>query len=312
MRIVLFASPGILGAYMLATLLHLKESVVQLVMPRGQYAVPSTELTDMARGAGVPVMAPADLHASGVIATLKACAADLIIVATFDKKIPQEIIELPRIAAINIHSSYLPAYRGACPEFWAMRNGETSTGVTIHYLKEIFDAGDIICQERVPMGASDTLGMLLYALAPAGARLLMDVIETLKRGAALMRTKQDPLKATLAPLVTTEDMRIDWHSPCRRVYDLVRAGNPLNGAWTVFRGFQMKIWHAAIDSGHRPGTERVPAPGTITLDRQAHRVMIWAADGPLTLNVVQVALYYIVDGWEFVQRTGVREGERVE
>ena len=219
MRIILFASPGILGPYTLATLIHLKQDVRYLILPSSWHALPATELLQLAEGANIPVLTPQNLHDSDFVITLKQCMPDLMIVATFDKKIPSDVIQIPRLGAINIHSSFLPAYRGACPEFWVMRNGAQETGVSIHLLNEEFDKGDIIVQGKVPISPRDTVGVLLYRIASTSSKLLIQVLTECKKGNVLTGVSQNEQDASNAPLVKPPDFETKPTEPALPSFD---------------------------------------------------------------------------------------------
>ncbi len=311
MRIVLFASPGILGPFILATLIQLKEQIVWLVIPTSEYSASPAELLSLAQQAKIPVLNPQNLKNSDFLLSIKEASPDLLIVATFDKKIPPEVISLARYEAINIHSSYLPDYRGACPEFWAIRNGEKETGVSIHYISDEFDSGDIIFQEKVPIGDDDTVGILLYRLAPVAARLLMKVREEFGRGNVLRRIPQNKKSMRHAPLVQTSDLQIKWNSSSQDIYNLIRAANPVGGAWTTFRGFQIKIWQATvvkeeITSDILPPDQK---PGTLFIEGLKRKVFVRTGDGFMELKAVQLALYYILDAWSFTEKALAKDGE---
>jgi methionyl-tRNA formyltransferase len=307
MRIIVFASPGIVGPFVLGTLIHLKENVLRLVLPNSHHSVSDEELRSIAASASIPISQPVKMSDSLFYEELCADDPDLIIVATYDRLIPRSILSLARIAAINIHPSLLPKYRGPCPEFWAVRNGEDETGVTIHYLDDEFDTGDIIMQEPIPINPSDTLGMVLYRFASTAARMVVKLLDLLQKEETLFSVPQDAREASLAPFVNSDDLRIDWTQPTKSMYDLVRAANPLGGAWTTFRGFQLKIWHAEIAPTSISTIKR--AAGSLYLDQQTEKIYIRARDGFIELKAVQQALYYILDGWSFVQKAFVKDDE---
>lgn len=307
MRIVVFSAPGIIGPFVFASLLHLKENVVRLILPKSQHSISSDELLSIASQSNVPYIVPSDLNAPDFIELIKNDKPDLILVATYDRRLPRALIDIPRCGAINIHPSLLPKYRGACPEFWAVRNGETETGVTIHYLSETFDTGPIIAQEKMPINYDDTLGMVLYRFASLAMRMVMVLIDSLKKDAAPRAVEQNELFATAAPLARAEDLRIQWNQGATSIYNLVRAANPVGGAWTTFRGFQLKVWHA--ESVALPSALVRKNPGEIWLSVDQKTIIVRCADGAIELKAVQQALYYILDGWSFVQKACVKNSE---
>lgn len=271
--------------------------------------MPENELIDIATQCKVHYVRPDRLNDEKFVKQIKDLAPDIILIATFDKRIPKQLIEIPPLGTINIHTSLLPQYRGACPEFWVLRNGEKKTGITIHYVSEDFDAGDIIMQETLAIAPDETLGQLLYRLTQTAAKLVMTMIETLEKNETLPRKEQEHVRASNAPLVQAPDLEINWNMPKKEIYDLVRAGNPIGGAWTIFRGFQMKIWHTDVALDVKEDTNS--QPGKVYVDIEKERVCIKAKDGYIELKVVQPALYYIVDGWSFAVKTQLKTGERL-
>ncbi|MBU1863568.1 MAG: methionyl-tRNA formyltransferase, partial [Candidatus Omnitrophica bacterium] len=261
--------------------------------------------------AGVEVLAPEDIASKDFSATLKEANPDLIIVATFDKKIPVSIINLPRLGAFNIHSSFLPQYRGPCPEFWVIRNGEQEAGVSIHYLSDEFDTGAIIVQKKVSIAYSDTVGVLLYNLAMTAAQLLMQVLVKFNKGEKVEGVPQDESLASYAPLVQPSDLQIDWYQSAETLYNLIRAANPVGGAWTLFRGYQMKVWHALqIDAVRAQNVkDTTMKPGTVYVLAEQKQLIVRTGDSFLELKVVQPALYYTVDAWSFKEKSLVKNGE---
>jgi len=307
MKIILFAAPGIIGPFVFASLLHLKENVLRLVLPKSQHSISSDELLAIAQQGNVPYITPDSLKDPDFIQLIKDDAPDLIIVATYDRRIPREIIDIPLLGAVNIHPSLLPKYRGACPEFWAVRNGETETGVTIHYLADEFDTGDILVQQKMPINYEDTLGMVLYRFASTATRMIVSFIDNVNKGEIPKAIPQNEAEATDAPLANANDLRITWNESAKNIYDLVRAANPVGGAWTSFRGFQLKVWHAEIVD--MPDAIKGKPPGSIVLVPEAHTLLVCTGDHAIELKAVQQALYYILDGWSFSQKAFIKEDE---
>ncbi len=308
MKIVIFAAPGIIGPFVFASLLHLKENVVRLVLPKSQHSISSDELLAIAAQASVPHTTPDTLHDPAFVQLLKDDEPDLIIVATYDRRIPREIIDIPLLGAVNIHPSLLPKYRGPCPEFWAVRNGEIETGVTIHYLDDAFDTGDILMQEKMPIAHEDTLGMVLYRFASTATRMVVGFIDGVNKGSIPKAQAQNDAVATDAPLAKAEDLRIVWQDSAESIYNLIRAANPVGGAWTTFRGFQLKVWHAVLSEVPEP--LKAKEPGSICLAPESQSLFVRTSDAAIELKAVQQALYYILDGWSFCMKAFVKEDEQ--
>jgi len=148
--------------------------------------------------------------------------ADIIVVSGYSKLIPRKVIESAQVATVNIHQSLLPAYRGRHPLNWAIINGETYTGVTLHHINEGFDKGNIILQKRVKISDNDNVMDLYWKTTEKGCELLHAFFRRAKKG-DLKGFRQDPKLATYFPPRTPRDGKIDWAEPAENVYDLVRA-----------------------------------------------------------------------------------------
>lgn len=313
MKIVLFAAPGIMGPHVFLSLLQRKtESIALLVLSSKPHAISNDELIAIARHGRVPYVAPHDVTNPQFVQTIRDLQPDIILVASFDMKIPQEIIDIPRCAALNLHPALLPKYRGACPEFWAIRNGEKTTGVSLHYLTDTFDAGDILFQEEVSISPYETLGSLLYKMGSMSVKVFIRFLDAYERAEPCVPIQQDPKQVTYARLVTAEDMHIQWHTTSQDIVNLVRAANPLGGAWTSFRGFHLKVWHASV---FNPDTIslRVPLPEVQSLLVLADekKLLVKTGDGFIEVNAVQHSLAYIIDGWNFVCAAEIQTGEKL-
>ena len=148
----------------------------------------------------IPVYQPTKLRDGTALALIQELAPELIVVAAYGRILPDEILAAPPVGCINVHSSLLPAYRGAAPINWAVLNGDKESGVTIMHMAHDLDAGDIIAQTVTPVGPDETAPELYTRLADLGAKLLVSVVSDLAAGTA-SRTPQDHSKATLAHAV---------------------------------------------------------------------------------------------------------------
>ena len=174
-------------------------------------------------------------------AQLEALAPDCIVVVGYGRIIPRWMLDLPQHGNINLHASLLPKYRGAAPIQWAIANGESVTGNTTMRIDEGLDTGDILSQREMAIGPEDTSVTLAPRLAAMGATLL---IETLARLAEqrLQPTPQDDARATLAPILTREDGRIDFsRDTAQAICNRHRGFQPWPGAFTAFRGKQLTL-----------------------------------------------------------------------
>jgi methionyl-tRNA formyltransferase len=146
-------------------------------------------VADVAARYGLDVRQPASLRDPAFLQWLREVAPDLVVVVAYGRFIPKEVLEVPRLGAVNLHPSLLPRYRGPAPIPRAIAAGETETGVTVLEVTEELDAGDIILQRAVPIGPEDTSGSLAARLAEEGASLLAEALPLLETGRAVRRPR---------------------------------------------------------------------------------------------------------------------------
>jgi len=191
------------------------------------------------------VYQPLKMRDGTALALVRELAPELIVVAAYGRILPEEILNAPRLGAINVHSSILPKYRGAAPINWAIMNGDTVTGVTIMYMAKELDAGDIIlCKETAIDPEEDALE-LTERLAELGAEALSDAVSRLADGTA-SRTPQDQSAYTYAPMLGRELSEIDWGRSARQIHDQVRGLIPWPCAKTLLQGNVVKVYRTAL------------------------------------------------------------------
>jgi methionyl-tRNA formyltransferase len=193
----------------------------------------------------LPVYQPERIRRAENVELLKSFNADIFVVVGYGQVIPQAIIDIPAHGILNVHASLLPKYRGAAPIQWAIANGETRTGVTIMQIDAGLDTGDMLLKSETEIAAGESAPELSARLAPMGAKLLLQALERISRG-AIEREKQDNAKATLAPILKKEDGLIDWTRTAQVIYDRLRGFTPWPGAYTTFRNQQVSIVKAAV------------------------------------------------------------------
>ncbi|PJK17917.1 methionyl-tRNA formyltransferase [Chryseomicrobium excrementi] len=204
---------------------------------------------------GIEVLQPEKLKGSAEWERLQEINPDLIVTAAFGQLLPQEVLDLPRLGAINVHASLLPKYRGGAPIHQAVIDGEPTTGVTIMYMEKKLDAGDIISQVELPIEDTDTTGTLFDKLSAAGRELLKQTLPSIVAGTN-PRTAQDEQQVTFARNISREQERLDWTKAARDLWNQVRGLSPWPGAYTTFQGTVVKIWSATPvrgKSGAAPG-----------------------------------------------------------
>lgn len=210
-------------------------------------------VAELAASRDVPVRADARLG-DDVAALLRSLHIELIFSSYYRAMIPATILKIPRLGAYNVHGALLPKYRGRACINWAILNGETETGTTLHVMTELADRGDIIDQERVPILHSDTAHDVFLKVAEASRLVVGRSLAALESGIA-RRTLQDETQATKYGRRTPEDGRIDWNKSAGELYNLVRAlTHPFPGAFTELDGKKLFIWRArAIEGAAQPG-----------------------------------------------------------
>jgi methionyl-tRNA formyltransferase len=204
-------------------------------------------VAELARSRGIePVVFEQDASPEA-IARVRAAAPELLFSFYYRGVLPEEILEIPRLGAYNVHGSLLPKYRGRAPVNWAVLKGETETGATLHVMTARPDAGDIVDQEAVPIGPDETAADVQRRVTEAAVRVLERRLEDLKAGRA-PRRPQEESAATRFGKRRPQDGRIDWSRTASKIHDLVRAvTHPYPGAFTdVFGGGKTYVWRTRL------------------------------------------------------------------
>ena len=190
---------------------------------------------------GIDIIQPSKMKDEELIERIKKINPDLIVVVAYGKIIPKEIIEIPKYGIINVHSSLLPKYRGASPIHSAIINGDKETGVSIMYIEETLDSGDIILKEKCIIDEKDTLGTLHDKLKEIGAKALKKSINLIELG-KVEPERQDDLKAIFVKPISKEEEIIDWSDTKENIYNKIRGLNPFPGALTRYKNQIVKIY----------------------------------------------------------------------
>ena len=268
---------------------------------RGQHLAPPP-VKAAADGMGIPVLQPESLEDPSFLNALRALDADLFAVVAF-LILPRPVLEIPRAGSVNLHPSLLPKYRGAAPIPWAIIRGETETGITIFRLAPHVDAGDILHQTRVAIDADETAGELSDRLKELGADTLVEAIEELARDDVTPRP-QAREGVTRAPKLERGDGRIDWRKDAESIRNLIRGTNPFPGAFTLWKGRELKVHRAthAKESG---------APGEVVSADPRDGVVVAAGEEALSLEEVQPAGKGRMTGAELVRGYRIEAGEKL-
>ena len=197
----------------------------------------------------IPVMQPQKIKDEAFIDELKRIGADFFIVIAYGKILPQGLLDLPKKAAVNVHASLLPKYRGAAPINWAIINGEKETGVSIIKMSAELDAGDILSQSKMKISDDDTALTLREKMKNEGAELLLQTIKTFEK---IVPAAQNPKEVSFAPKLTKELGKIDWRKEAQTIHNLVRGLQPWPSAYTVYQNKLLKILSSEVVDGSWP------------------------------------------------------------
>ena len=237
----------------------------------------------LAETKGIPVYQPNDASSKDSVTYLKKLNADLFVVVAFGQILKKEVLDIPKLCSVNIHSSLLPKYRGAAPTSWTIMNGETTSGVTIIRMNEKMDEGDMILKKEIAIDKGDTNITLNEKLADIGASALIEAIELIGSATAVF-TKQNASIATIAPKLTKEDGLIDWNDTALNIHNKVRGLLPWPGAYTHFKGKGLKILKTEVlEAGGSKGTS-----GEV-IDIIKHKgIVIKTGEGNILIQYVQI------------------------
>ena len=223
---------------------------------RGMKLVP-TPVKEYALTQNIPVYQPQSCRDEAVLEELRALEPDVIVVAAYGKLLPQALLDIPKVAIINVHSSILPQYRGAAPINWAILNGDTETGVTIQYMAAELDAGDILLVKRTPIGPEEDAAELYARLAELGGAAACDALSLLAAGNAPRTPQVYGPQYQYASMLSRDMSPLDWSRPAQALVNQVRGLIPWPCAVTEVAGVRWKVYRAHV------GPETNRAPGTI-------------------------------------------------
>ena len=259
-------------------------------------------VAELASSHGIPVYAPDDPGDPGWLERIRRSEPDVLFSFYYRKLLGAPILAVPKVGSFNLHGSLLPRYRGRAPINWALVNGESETGVTLHHMELRPDAGDIVGQLPVPIEDDDTAKTLMDKCGAAAATLLDATLPRLLVG-DLPRTPQDEAAATYFGRRRPRDGEIDWRREARAVRNLVRAvTKPYPGAFSHLGDRKLLVWTATEVDAERPA-----APGEV-LDTAP--LIVACGDGALRIDSGQLAGGLHVGGVQLAEELELREGMR--
>jgi len=243
-------------------------------------AASASPVKQAAQRGGLPVLQPVTLKDAAVQARLVELAPDAMVIVAYGLILPQAVLDVPRLGALNVHASLLPRWRGAAPIQRALLAGDRVTGVCIMRMDAGLDTGPVLLRNELPITPQDTAGTLHDKLASLGARLIVAALDGLASG-ALRPTPQPTEGVTYAAKIEKHETRLDWSRSASEVERQVRAFNPAPGAGARMRGAELKLWRATV-------VEARGAPGAV-LAAGADGISVACGDGALRLEELQRA-----------------------
>ena len=312
MRLV-FIGTGDIGVPTLKALLRTPEHEVVAVVaqpdkPVGRKQILTPPATKaLAVSAGVSVLQPLKIRQA--VEVLRALNADVFVVIAYGQIFPHSVLELPKLACLNIHASLLPRHRGAAPIQAAIRDGDAESGVTIMWMDEGMDTGDALLEARIPIRPDHTGGTLHDELAELAPGPLLQALQLIQQGRA-PRLPQDHANATHTGKLEREHGRLDWSQSAVVLERLVRAYNPWPGTFTMIpdaegNSLQLKVHQARVAEE----AEACPVGGTV-LSKDGG-LLVACGQGGLVLTEVQLEGKKRMSASEFLRGHALEVGARL-
>ncbi len=244
------------------------------------------------------------LSDKGFLQRIKNLNADLGVVASFNKKLPKELLQLTKDGFINLHPSKLPDYRGANPYSHVIINGEEESAITLHFMDENFDTGDIISQYRFNLDLNETMGTLFYRTNQMCASMLYEALDYYETHdfPRKPQPKDGEYKKAEALSFEKKNIFIDWNKSAEEIERFIRGLNPYIGAITCYNGTILRINSAYVIEKNHNFT-----PGTICDTKNSLKVA--CGEDILEIDSIQYGAFFISSGRDFVERLNPKKGE---
>lgn len=328
MRIVYFGTPQFavpgLEQLLAASEIEVAAVVTQPDRRRGRGGkVSPSPVKAVAEKFDLPVWQPAKIKRDeATLAQLRATKADAFVVVAYGQILSQEILDMPRLGAINGHGSILPAYRGAAPIQWSLYHGEPETGITTMQMDAGMDTGPMLLKETISVGLFDNAWTVAERLSALTADLLISTLHCLDNQ-AIRPIPQDPEQATYAPLIQKADYELDWQRPALALHNQIRGFYP--GCFTQFRQAKLKlsqtiplaaaVWSQVVQDYPglaEPYGQLEPAePGTVVALWKGYGPVVAAGEDYLLLRSLQPAGKKQQSGWDFANGSRLTIGEKL-
>ncbi|MFV1994388.1 MAG: methionyl-tRNA formyltransferase [Verrucomicrobiales bacterium] len=324
---IVYMGTGEIGIPTLESLLENSEHALAGVYtqpdrPAGRSrALTAPAIKELAQSRGIPVFQPEKIRDPEALEELRALEPEVIVVFAYGQILPREILETPSLACINLHASLLPRHRGAAPIQAAIAEGDSETGITIIYVGEELDAGDILLAEPFAIDPGETGQSLHDRFARKSPAALERALELLGQGSA-PRTPQDHHRATHCPKLSKGDGRIDWNRSAAEIERGLRAYHPWPGTTTCWRpageedATVLKLFppaQPADDAGLGGGAANLPTtpPGTV-LEAAEGGIVVGTGDLPLRIHELQQGGRRRMSAGDFLRGAKLSPGDRFE
>ena len=257
MRIVFMGTPEF-AVSALRTLLEEGQEVVCVLTqpdkPKGRgYVMTPSDVKAFALEQGLRVETPTTLRTEEAVRFLSSFDADLFVVAAYGKILPKAVLDIPPLGCVNVHASLLPAWRGAAPIQRALMNGDRVGGVTMMYMDEGMDTGDIILQKQMNIPETMNAGEFHDALADLGAEALREFLHLAEAGGIPRKKQGDAF--TLAAKITAEDQFVSFAETAEQTHNRIRGLSPAPAAYALLNGKRVKLYASVVgDGAGEPGS----------------------------------------------------------
>lgn len=255
----------------------------------------------------IPLLETDNLNCTKVKKWVANLSPDLLVLSFVTMFVPNSIINMSTHGGINYHPSLLPKYRGGSAINWAIINGEKETGVTIHYIDEGIDTGDIILQENVKIDDNDTVVSLYFnKLYPLGIDLMKKTVKLIKDNKA-HSIPQDNSKSSYQPIISEKDTVIPWDKSVNEIYNLIRGSDPTPGANTMLLNEKIYIWKAKPSKLIYTDLEN----GTVTRSKDGLGFSISAKDGTIDVEKLQFPDTGKISSEEAISSERIKVGQKL-
>ena len=269
---------------------------------------------------GLPLYQPIKIKENNeFIETMKQLKPDLFCVVAYGKILPEELLNIPKYGAINVHGSLLPKYRGAAPIQWAVINGEKETGITTMFMDAGMDTGDMILKEKIEIDENETTGELWEKLADIGANLLVETVKNIEDKVSniqdesnakneikkLVGAQKQGEEYTIAPMLKREIANIDWNKTSSEIHNLVRGLNPIMGAVTEYNKKKIKIWKTKVIIDNSIQDEYKNGEIVKVTKKE---LLVKTGDGIISIIEIQPENKKKMNITEFINGTQIKEG----